>query len=87
MVKEGDVLKIEKLEVEPGQEVTFDVLLKADGDKVEIGAPLLAGKVKAEVVEQGKADKISVVKYKPKSRYSRRVGHRQMFTKVKIKSV
>lgn len=87
VVKEGDVLKIEKLEAKPGEEISLEVMLRADGDKVEIGAPLLSGQAKAEVVEQGRADKIDVVKYKAKSRYNRRVGHRQLFTKVKIKSI
>ncbi len=78
------MLKIEKLEANVGDKVSFDVLLTADGAKVEIGAPKVAGTMAAEVVEQGRHAKIDVVKYKPKSRYTRRVGHRQFFTKVKI---
>jgi large subunit ribosomal protein L21 len=89
IVKEGDVLKIEKLDVAPGAKVSFDVLLTAlpDGLSVTVGTPLLDKKVEAEVLEQGRGDKISVVKYKAKSRYRRRVGHRQAFTKVKISKV
>ena len=87
LVKAGDILSIEKLEAKQGDTVTFEVLLTAEGDSVNIGAPLLAGKVTAEVVEQGKAKKIEVVHYKAKSRYTRREGHRQPFTKVKIVSI
>jgi large subunit ribosomal protein L21 len=87
LVKEGELLKIEKLEAKPGETVSFDVLLTADGDSVNIGAPLTGGKVSAEVMEQGRHDKIEVVKYKAKSRYTRRVGHRQCFTKVKITKI
>ncbi len=84
LVQEGDVLAVEKLVAEPGQTVEFDVLLTAEGTKVNVGEPFLSGKVKAEIVSHGRAKKISVVKYKAKSRYTRRVGHRQHFTKVKI---
>ncbi|KAA0205668.1 50S ribosomal protein L21 [Candidatus Uhrbacteria bacterium] len=84
LVQEGDVLTIEKLDAEPGQTVEFEVLLKAEGENVKVGAPMLLGKVSGEVVSHGRAKKIEVVKYKPKSRYTRRTGHRQHFTKVKI---
>ena len=79
IVKEGDILKIEKLNAEPGAKVSFEVLLTAEpeGLSVAVGTPLLDKKVEAEVLEQGRGDKISVVKYKAKSRYRRRVGHRQ----------
>ncbi|MDO8617852.1 MAG: 50S ribosomal protein L21 [Candidatus Uhrbacteria bacterium] len=87
LVKEGDVLKIEKLEAKPNEEVLFEMLLKADGDNVEIGMPMLSSQVTAEVVEQGRSPKITVVHYKAKSRYTRRRGHRQPFTKVKIKKI
>ena len=87
IVKEGDVLKIEKLDVKPNEEVMFEMLLKADGDHVEIGMPQLSGHVTAEVMEHGRHPKISVVHYKAKSRYTRRRGHRQPFTKVKIKKI
>lgn len=84
LVQEGDMLKIEKLEANVGDKVSFDVLLTVDGAKVDIGTPKVAGTMTAEVVEQGRHAKVDVVKYKPKSRYTRRVGHRQFFTKVKI---
>jgi large subunit ribosomal protein L21 len=84
LVKEGDVLNVEKLDLKQGEQAKFEVMLKIDGDKLEIGAPTLSGVVTAEVLEQGRAPKIEIVKYKAKSRYTRRVGHRQPFTKVKI---
>lgn len=84
LVQEGDLLKVEKLEAKPGEQVSFDVLMTADGAKVAIGMPTLTKKVSAEVVAQGRAAKISVVKNKAKARYTRRVGHRQPFTQVKI---
>lgn len=86
LVKEGDVLVVEKIDAEPGKEISFDVLLKADGANVDIGAPLLQTKVTGEVVAHGRGKKIEVVHYKPKVRYTRRRGHRQPFTKIKIKS-
>lgn len=86
VVNQGDVLKVEKLDAEQGAKVDFDVLLTAESDAsvVNLGSPVLATKVSAEVVEHGRGKKIEVVKYKAKSRYRRRVGHRQPFTKVKI---
>ncbi len=89
VVNQGDVLMVEKLEAEAGAKVSFDVLLtaEADGSVVNIGSPMLASKVSAEVIEQGRAKKIEVVKYKAKSRYRRRVGHRQPFTRVKIEKI
>ena len=87
VVKPGDVLNVEKLDLEAGAQVTLDAMLTAEGEKVEIGMPTLSSKVTAEVMEQGRAKKISVVKYKPKVRYTRRVGHRQPFTKIKIVSI
>ncbi len=89
LVTEGEVLKIEKLAVEVGKPVEFEVLLRAEEDEsnVEVGTPTLAKNVEAEVIEHGRDKKISVVKYKPKIRYKKRRGHRQEFTKVKITKV
>jgi large subunit ribosomal protein L21 len=90
LAKEGEILTIEKLEGEKGEAVIFDhILLTAeeDGSKVDIGTPELSSKVTGEIVEQGRAKKIEVVKYKAKVRYRRRVGHRQPFTKVKITKI
>jgi large subunit ribosomal protein L21 len=89
LVKSGDVLKVEKLGVEAGKEYIFEkVLLTAndDGSDVKIGNPTIDGmKVMAEVVNEGQSDKIRVVKYKRKVRYKKVYGHRQEYTKVKIK--
>lgn len=91
MVKQGQVLKVEKLAVEAGKEAVFDkILLTADdnGENVKIGKPYLEGaKVTAQVLEQGKGKKVTVVKYKRKVRYTRTRGHRQLFTKVKITGI
>lgn len=87
LVKEGDILAVEKLVAEPGSSVSFDVLMTGEGDKINVGTPLLAGKATAEIVSHGRAQKIEVVKYKAKSRYTRRTGHRQHFTKIKITKI
>lgn len=89
LVTPQEKLAIEKLKVEVGQTVTFDkVLLTADGDKVTLGKPYISGaKVTAKVLEQAKADKIVVFKYRAKSRYRRKQGHRQKQTIVQIESI
>jgi len=89
-VREGQELKIEKLEVEAGKSVDLDVLLIAndDGTGVKVGTPTVSGaKVSASVVEHGKGEKVSIIKYKPKVRYRRHTGHRQPFTKIKIEKI
>jgi large subunit ribosomal protein L21 len=86
-VTDGQLLKIEKLEKKQGDKVKFDTLLIADEKGAQIGQPSLGEKVEGEVVEQGRADKVSVVKFKNKTRYTRNVGHRQPFTRVKITSI
>ena len=88
VVEEGKVISIEKLDVEEGAEVTFDEVLLVSRDDVKIGAPNVAGaKVTGKVLEQGKERKIRIFKYKAKSNYRRRQGHRQPFTKVKIEKI
>ena len=90
-VSEGSVFSIEKLQGEhqKGDRLSFDkVLLVDDGKQATIGMPYIGGaKVDAEIMEIGRARKILVVKYKQKSRYLRRNGHRQPFFKVKILSI
>lgn len=86
-VQVGDTIKVEKLEAENGKKVKLDTLLVADGDKLELGAPSLGNKVEAEVLETAKGKKITVVKYKNKTRYKKTVGHRQYFTALKISSI
>ena len=88
-VSAGDKIKIEKIPAKEGEAVNFDkVLLKADGEKVEVGAPYLKGaKVEATVLRQGRAKKKIVFRYHSKTRYRKKKGHRQHFTEVKIESI
>ena len=88
-VQEGDKIVVEKLAVEEGQEVAFERVLTVVKDgEVLVGAPVVAGaKVVAKVVEHGKGKKILVFKYKAKSNYRRRQGHRQTFTQVVIEKI
>lgn len=87
-VEEGKVITIEKLDVSEGDKVTFDEVLFLSGDTVKIGQPIVEGaKVIAKVLAQGKEKKIRIFKYKAKSNYRRRQGHRQPFTKVQIEKI
>lgn len=90
-VNEGEVLKVERLNKKKGEIVEFsDVLLVAekDGAKLKIGTPKVAGaKVTAEVINEAKGKKITVIKYKSKTRYRRKKGHRQWFTALKIEKI
>ena len=88
-VSEGDVVFIEKMDAAEGETVTFDkVLVVADGENVNVGAPTVAGAtVTAKVEKQGKAKKIYVFKMKRKKNYRRKKGHRQPFTKVTIEKI
>ena len=90
-VFEGDTLKVEKIndEMKEGDKISFDkVLLTDDGKNSVIGAPFVAGvKVSADVLEVGRAAKVTVIKYKQKSRYFKKRGHRQPYVKVKITAV
>ena len=88
VVSEGQQLNVEKLDVEAGKTIDFDALLVADEKNTTVGTPTVAkAKVTASVVEQGRDKKVSVIKYKSKSRYRRNVGHRQPFTKIKIEKI
>ena len=88
-VAEGDVLFIEKLNQEAGDEIKFDKVLAILGeDEAKFGAPVVEGaSVDASVVKNGKGKKIVVFKYKPKKGYRLRQGHRQPYTKVEIKKI
>lgn len=88
-VSEGEVLQVEKLDAEVGAEVAFEeVLAVVNEADVKVGKPVVEGaKVSAKVVEQGKADKIFVFKYKAKSNYRKRQGHRQPYTAVEITKI
>ena len=88
LVQEGDVIDVELLGAEGG-EVAFDeVLFVSDGKKAQVGAPVVKGaQVKGELVDQVKGPKLKVYKYKRRQNYSRTVGHRQKYSRVKITSV
>lgn len=88
-VQEGDLITIEKLEAAADETVTFDQVLTVVNDgSVKVGTPLVNGaKVTGKVVEHGKGKKILVFKYKAKSNYRRRQGHRQPYTLVKIEKI
>lgn len=85
----GDILFIEKLNAEPGEEVTFDKVLATGGDgDTTFGAPYLDGAaVTAKVLKNGKGKKITILTYRPKKDSQRKMGHRQPYTKVEILSV
>ncbi len=89
LVAPNDKVVIEKLSAKEGESVDFDkVLLVADADKVTIGKPYVSGaKVSGKVLAQKKADKIIVFKYRAKSRYRRKQGHRQQQTVVQIQNI
>lgn len=88
-VKKGQTLKLEKLDVEAGSSVNFaDILMVSDGENVKIGAPYLKGcSVTAEVLSQGRADKIRIIKMKRRKHHMKRMGHRQYYTEVKITDI
>ncbi len=98
LVQMDTVLEVEKLEhkdgpssaeATQGRKITFDkVLMTDDGSTAKIGAPYISGeKVSAEVVSEGRDAKVTVIRYRPKSRHFVKKGHRQPFTKVKITSL
>ena len=88
-VSEGDVLYIEKLNVEAEETIKFDqVLAVLDGENSKIGAPVVEGAcVEAKVVKNGKGKKIDIIKYKAKKGEKKHIGHRQPYTKVEITKV
>jgi large subunit ribosomal protein L21 len=87
-VQQGDELRVEKLDAKVGDKVVFDEVVAVGGDKLVVGTPFVEGyAVKAEVLEQGKADKVIIFKYKAKKDYRRKNGHRQPFTLVKITDI
>jgi len=89
IVTPGQKIKIEKLDKETDSEVIFDeVLLVEKGKKIEIGTPFVSGaKVMGKVLSQGKGKKVIVFKYKQKTRYKVKKGHRQSYTEVEIKTI
>lgn len=90
LVKQGDTIRVEKIEAKEGETLSFDALLVGDegGKETKVGKPTVKGaKVTAKVLGQGRADKVNVIKYKAKVRYRRKVGHRQPFTELTIEDI
>ncbi len=84
-LKPGDKIKVEKINGKVGDEIVLDkILLFANDNTVEIGTPYLDKKIKARILAQGKTEKKIVFKYKPKTRYRKKKGHRQPYTEIEI---
>ena len=87
-VSEGDIIKVEKLGVAEGESYTFDQVLAVSDGSLKLGTPTVAGAtVTATVVREGKDKKVLVYKYKNKTGYHKKNGHRQLFTQVKIEKI
>ena len=86
-VSEGDVIKVEKLTAEDGATVTFDQVVAVSDGSMKVGKDVASATVSATVVEQGRDKKVIVYKYKRKSGYHKKNGHRQAYTKVKIEKI
>ncbi len=88
-VEEGEVLKLEKLEVATGETVDFDkVLMVGEGESVKIGTPYVEGcRVTAEVLKQDRADKVKIIKFNRRKHHRKQQGHRQWYTEVKITGI
>ncbi len=88
-VNEGDILKVEKLTTPEGERLDIDQVLAISNDEgLNVGQPYLeSAKVEATVLEHGKNKKVTVFKYKPKSRQHTKTGHRQPFTRIRIDSI
>jgi large subunit ribosomal protein L21 len=88
-VKEGDILKLELMSDDVGNEVSFsEVLMLADGDKMTWGNPLVAkATVKAEVLTHGRHKKVKIIKFRRRKHHMKQMGHRQYYTQVKITSI
>ena len=87
-VSEGDIITIEKLGIEAGEKVTFDQVLAVSGDDLKIGNPTVDGAtVDATVVKEGRGKKVIVYKYKRKTGYHKKNGHRPQYTAVKIDKI
>lgn len=90
LVKEGASVQVELIDLKEGESITFPAMLVSndDGSEVKVGNPEVKGvSVTAKIAEHGRARKISVIKYKPKVRYRRNVGHRQPFTVLTIEKI
>ena len=86
-VSEGDIIKVEKLDAEAGATVTFDQVVAVSDGSLKVGADVAKSTVSATVMEQGRGKKVIVYKYKRKSGYHKKNGHRQAYTQVKIDKI
>ena len=88
-VEKEQYLKVEKLDTEVGATVDFDqVLMIADGDKINLGTPVVdGGKVSAEILSHGRGKKINIVKFKRRKHHRKQMGHRQSYTEIKITGI
>ncbi len=86
-VSEGDVLKVEKLDAQPGTTVTFDQVVAVSDNGLKAAGDVASASVTATVVEQGRLPKVIVYKYKRKSGYHKKNGHRQLYTQIKIDKI
>lgn len=88
-VKEGDVLRVEKLGLEEGSKFDLsEVLMVSNGEDIKIGAPLLEGAiVTAEVMSNGRAKKVKIMKFRRRKHSMKQMGHRQSYSEIKIKSI
>ena len=86
-VSEGDIIKVEKLEAENGATVTFDNVVAVSDGALKVGKDVASATVSATVMEQGRAKKVIVYKYKSKTGYHKKNGHRQAYTQVKIDKI
>ena len=86
-VSEGDVIKVEKLDAEPGATVTFDQVVAVSDKELKVAGDVANANVTATVMEQGRGKKVIVYKYKRKTGYHKKNGHRQQYTEVKIDKI
>lgn len=86
-VSEGDIIKVEKLDAEAGATVTFDQVIAVSDGTLKVGADVENASVAAIVMEQGRGKKVIVYKYKRKTGYHKKNGHRQAYTQVKIDKI
>jgi large subunit ribosomal protein L21 len=86
-VAEGDVIKVEKLDAEDGSTVTFDQVIAVSNGSLKCGTEVAGANVTATVLKQGRGKKVIVYKYKRKTGYHKKNGHRQAYTQVKIEKI
>ncbi len=87
-VAQGETLRVEKLEAEAGNEVTFDnILMLGDSDGIQVGDALKGASVTAKVVGHGRADKVRIIKFRRRKHHMKRQGHRQHYTEIEITGI